>query len=93
MPLYANPQPFVWHKIETHHLSYTAMPTFMPPTPPVLVPPPNPFGPPPEPEPKAPADEKKDDPPKVEVPTSEEAPPAPAVEPGTYRDSLYTHHC
>ena len=77
----------MWHKIETVHLSYSAMPTFVPPTPPVLVPPPNPFGlaPEPEPESKLPADEKKDDPPEAEAPASEGAPPA---EPGVYLDSL-----
>ena len=80
MPLYANPPPYVWHKIESLQLSYTAMPTFVPPTPPVLVPPPNPFGSPPAPEPepesKAPADEKKEDPPDAEAHASEENPPA-----------------
>ena len=78
MPLYATPAPYVWHKIESLHLSYSAMPTFVPPTPPVLVPPHNPFAPPPqpEPEPKSPADEKKNDPPE-----------APAAEPSMYLDS------
>ncbi|KAF6234293.1 hypothetical protein HO173_007715 [Letharia columbiana] len=87
MPLYANPPPYVWHKIETLHLSYSAMPTFVPPTPPVLVPPSNPFGSPPEPEPepKAPADEKQGVPADAEAHASEEAPPA---EPGMYLDSL-----
>ena len=57
------------------------MPTFLPPTPPVLVPPPNPFGLPPQPEPelKTPADEKKDDSPDAQAHASEETPPA---EPG-----------
>lgn len=60
------------------------MPTFSPPTPPVLVPPQNPFGLPLA-EPKAPAEEKKDDPPEPEAPASEKALPA---EPGMYLDSL-----
>ena len=87
MPLYANPQPYVWHKIESHHLSYSAMPTFVPPTPPILIPPTNPFGPPPgaEPEIKSPVEEKKEDPPEANAPASEEAPPA---EPGMYSNSL-----
>ena len=87
MPLYANPAPYVWHKIESVHLSYSPMPTFVPPTPPVLVPPHNPFGLPsePEPEPKPPANENKDHPPEPEAHASEEAPP---VGPGMYVDSL-----
>lgn len=87
MPLYANPPPFVWHKIESVHLSYSAVPTFVPPTPPVLVPPPNPFAPPPEPEPepKASNDEEKDKQPEADAPVSEEAPP---TEPGIYFASL-----
>lgn len=91
MPLYASPPPFVWHKIETVHLTYSAAPTFVPPTPPVLVPPPNPFAPPPEPEPeKEPEptpsnDEKKDNQPEAEAPVAEEAPP---TEPGTCLASL-----
>ena len=87
MPLYAQPQPYVWHKIETHQLSYSAMPTFVPPTPPVLVPPHNPFVPPPEaePEPEPPAEEKKDDPPEAETHASGEAPPAePSIYPESY---------
>ena len=78
MPLYATHPPFVWHKVESFHLSYSAMPTFVPPTPPVLVSPHNPFGPPPgtELEPKSPDEEKKDDPPKADAPASEETPPA-----------------
>ena len=57
------------------------MPTFAPPTPPVLVPPADPFAPPPEPEPepKAVADEKKDGPPDAESHAPEETSPA---EPG-----------
>ena len=87
MPLYANPPPFVWHKIESVHLSYSAVPTFVPPTPPVLVPPPNPFAPPPEPEPepKASNDEEKDKQPEADAPVSEETPP---TEPGIYLASL-----
>ena len=67
------------------------MPTFVPPTPPLLVPPSNPFGSPPEPEPelKPPADEKKDDPPDAEAHASEENPPA---EPGKYIRSLIKYH-
>ena len=87
MPLYANPPPYVWHKIESHSFGYSALPTFVPPTPPTLVVPPNPFGPPPgtEPEPKASVEDKKDDPPEAETTASEEAPPA---EPGMYLNSL-----
>ena len=66
------------------------MPTFVPPTPPVLVPPANPFAPPPEPEPepKTPADEKTADPPESEAHASEEAFP---LEPGMYLHSLYAY--
>ena len=87
MPVYAQPPPYVWHKFESVHLSYSATPTFVPPTQPVLVPPPDPFGtlPEPEPEPKSPADEKKDDPPEADVHASEEAPPA---EPRAHLNSL-----
>lgn len=68
-------------------MSYSATPTFIPPTPPVLVSPHNPFGVAlePEPEPEAPADENKDDLPKPEAQASEEAPP---IEPGMYADRL-----
>ena len=80
----------MWHKIESLHLSYSAMPTFVPPTPPVLVPPQSPFGfaPQPEPEPKAPTDDKKEDPPEAEAHASEGASPA---EPGVYLDSMQMH--
>ena len=61
------------------------MPTFVPPTPPILVPPPNPFGPPPGSEPLPKVEDKKDDPPEAEATASEEAPPA---EPGMYLNSL-----
>ena len=83
MSRYASPPVYQWHKIESHQYGYSALPTFMPPTPPVLVPPPNPFAIPPgsEPEPKASDDEKKDGP--AEEPASEQSPA-----PGMYIDSL-----
>ena len=81
MPMYATPPVYKWHTVEVHHLSYSATPTFVPPTPPVLVLPHNPYAPPPgsEPEPKASDDEKKDD------------PSASEKTPGMYIDSLYNH--
>ena len=76
MAHYASPPPYVWHKFESLQLSYSAAPTFVPPTPPVLVPPLNPFALPsqPEPEPKALDDEKNDGTPQVEEPASGESP-------------------
>ena len=88
MSRYASPPVYQWHKIESHQYGYSALPTFMPPTPPVLIPPVNPFAIPPaspgsepEPEPKAPDDEKKDG--SAEEPASEQSPA-----PGMYIDSL-----
>ncbi len=69
MPLYANPPPFVWHKIDTHTTQYSALPLFVPPTPPILVVPHNPFLP-------RPPDPSQDPPPQEpETHAAEDAPP------------------
>lgn len=87
MPQYASPPPYVWHKFESLRVSYSTMPTFVPPTPPVLVPPLNPFALPsqPEPEPKALDDEKNESPSQAEGSVSGESP-------GMSLECLELHH-
>lgn len=72
MPLYANPAPYVWQKIDTHTKQYSALPLFVPPQPPILVVPHNPFLPRPpdpsqEPPPQEPEPPAADDTPPEEV--------------------------